>query len=365
MPALLPDLPRSFSQSYVEAREKFCTAASARHASIQTIEHPTARGRNGETLASDLALLGPPDAANLLLLSSGTHGVEGYCGSGVQTALLGDPAVTAAIDKGGVAVLLLHAINPYGFAHDRRVNEDNVDVNRNFRDFGKVATRNAGYAQVHELLVPATWPPDPENNAKVGSLIAAHGLDALQAVVSRGQTEFPDGVFYAGTQSVWSNRTLRAVLKRHALARQRLGWIDFHTGLGPAGHGEKIFAGPNDGGMLARVRSWYGNDVTSFYDGSSTSAEVEGALFHAALDECPNVELTCMALEYGTRPFHEVLTALRAEQWLANHPDTQTDKRDAIKREMRDAFYTDTDAWKGMVYGQARAAVFQALRGLA
>jgi len=78
----------------------------------------------------------------------------------------------------------------------------------------------------------------------------------------------------------------------------------------------------------------------------------------------PQAEFTGIGIEYGTRPLDEVFEALRAEQWLANHPDTGEPARGAIKRRMRNAFHDDTDAWKMIVYGQARVAVLQALRAL-
>jgi len=116
--------------------------------------------------------------------------------------------------------------------------------------------------------------------------------------------------------------------------------------------------------MLERARRWYGNDVTSFHDGSSTSAALTGVNFEAPLGECPGVPFTGVALEYGTMPLLATLQALRADQWLANHPGAPDAMRGTIKRQIRDAFYCDDDAWKGMVYGQARAATLQALRGL-
>ena len=117
--------------------------------------------------------------------------------------------------------------------------------------------------------------------------------------------------------------------------------------------------------MIARAKAWWGIDVTSFHDGSSTSAPLTGVNYEAPLAECPGVECTGIALEYGTLSFFEVLQALRADQWLRNHPDANAATRAAIKRQSRDAFYCDADDWKGMVYGQARAAVLQALQGLA
>jgi hypothetical protein len=187
----------------------------------------------------------------------------------------------------------------------------------------------------------------------------------MQAAITSGQCEFPDGLFYGGRAPSWSNATLRDALGRYGAHRARIGWIDFHTGLGAWGHGEKIFSGPEDASMIARAKAWYGNDVVSFYDGSSTSAALTGVAFHAALDACPSAEYTGIALEYGTRPLAEVLQALRADQWLANHPDAGEPLRSAIRSQMRHAFHDDREAWQALAYGQARVAVLQALRGLA
>ena len=71
-----------------------------------------------------------------------------------------------------------------------------------------------------------------------------------------------------------------------------------------------------------------------------------------------------MALEYGTLPQAEVMLALRADQWLENHPGADDATRRAIKRQLRDAFYTDTDAWKERIVEQGVDAAHGALRGL-
>ena len=72
-----------------------------------------------------------------------------------------------------------------------------------------------------------------------------------------------------------------------------------------------------------------------------------------------------MALEYGTLPNMEVMDALRADQWLELHPEADDATRRAIKRQMRDAFYTDTDEWKEQIVAQAVDASYGAVRGLA
>src|SRR5215471_8397082 len=183
-----------FSQSYGEAREKFLTAAKARGARVFREVHPSERGAQGEELSVDLARLGDERAAGLLLLSSATHGVEGFCGSGCQIALLHDDVFLAEAERAGVAVLMLHAVNPYGFSHLRRVNEDNIDLNRNFVNFGEPLPDNAEYAQLHSHLLPPRWPPSPENDAPLGAWLAKHGTKAYQAAVTAGQYRFADGM---------------------------------------------------------------------------------------------------------------------------------------------------------------------------
>jgi len=354
----------NFSQSYAEARAKFLIAAHAAGLTVESHAHPLT-GRDGEPLAMDVVRDGPADARAVLLLSSACHGVEGYCGSGIQIALLQDAALRAQAHAAGVALLVVHGLNPWGFSWWRRTTHENVDLNRNFHDFGQPLPANPAYAELAALIVPDTWPPTPEVNAQTMAWIGQHGPKAWQAAVSAGQHTHPDGLFHSGREPTWSNRTVRAVLAQHGRQCARLGWIDFHTGLGPNGHGERILSTADDAAALGRARAWWGPAITSTYDGSSTSAALTGTMFQAAYDECPQAEYTGIALEYGTEPLEVVLQALRADQWLMNHPDTPAEVAAPIKRAIRDAFYTDTDGWKAQVLAQGIEATQQAVAGLA
>ncbi|MEK6243154.1 MAG: M14 family metallopeptidase [Pseudomonadota bacterium] len=354
-----------FAQDYAGAREGFLAAVARRGLAAASALHPSRKGAAGEDLAMDSALVGLADAASLLIVTSGTHGVEGFCGSGCQRALLDDDDLLGRIDAGRVAVLLVHALNPYGFSHLRRANEDNIDLNRNFLDFSQPRPKNAGYDELHELLLPAEWPPTGANRAALVASRERMGDRAFQAAVSAGQDTRPEGLFYSGFSPSWSNRTLRELLRRHGAGKRRIGWIDIHTGLGPNGHGEKIFAGRNAAADLARTRAWYGADVMSYYDGKSASTEVKGPAALCVHEECPGAEITNMGLEFGTLPFDAVLHALRGAHWLEIHSDASAAWRARIEREIRDAFYTDTEGWKGMILGQSRTAILQAVTALA
>jgi hypothetical protein len=354
---------RFFSQSYAEARAKFLAACDAEGLYVHRHVHPL-RGRDGEELAMDVALLGAAQAQRLLVISSACHGVEGYCGSGVQGALLASSSFKAAASAAGVAVLFVHALNPYGFSWWRRVTHENVDLNRNFHDFHAALPANPAYGDVAHLVVPSAWPPTADNEAAVAAYIAAHGPKAWQQAVTAGQHTHPQGLFFGGHTPTWSHQTLRHVLQDHARHCTRLGWIDLHTGLGPNGHGERIYAGPNDAASIARARAWWGLQVTSIYDGSSTSAVLSGMMFASVAWDCPQAEYTGLAMEYGTLPVLEVLQNLRAEQWLENHPEAPAEQAAAIKQKFRDAFYTDTALWKQQILDQAFDAAHQAVAGL-
>ncbi|MEP7100381.1 MAG: DUF2817 domain-containing protein, partial [Burkholderiales bacterium] len=223
---------------------------------------------------------------------------------------------------------------------------------------------NAGYDALAGAIVPASWPPSEENDAVLHAYAATHGMAKLQEAITGGQYSHPEGLFYGGHNPTWSHISLRHVLQEHATRCARLGWIDLHTGLGPSGLGERIFACRDDALALKRARAWWGDKVTSIYDGSSTSAPLQGLMWLTANQEAPQAEYTGIALEYGTLPIMGMIGALRADQWLENHPDAPPAVRTQIKQQTRDAFYTDTDAWKQQIIEQAVDAAQGAARGL-
>ena len=363
-------IPKAFSGSYAQARVKFLEAAATAGLKVESHAHPL-KGLHGEDLAMDVARDGPPDAQNLLIVSSACHGVEGFCGSGVQVHALHDADWLEKARASGIAVVYIHALNPYGFSHLRRTTHENVDLNRNFQDFAKPLPDNAAYRALHSLILPEQWPPDAANQVAVQAFISKNGEAAYQSAITQGQHEFADGLFYGGNSPTWSNQTLRQVLRQHTQSAKRIGWIDLHTGLGASGVGERIWAGRDDAAAVTRARNWWGGGkdgkatpITSIYDGSSTSAFLTGLMWHAVYQEAPEAEYTGIALEYGTVPVFDVVQALRAEHWLNNHPEAPAEQAQQIKLEMLGAFYTDTNLWRGQIISQARQAMFQAIDGL-
>lgn len=362
-PLAPPSSASAFAASYSQARSRFVAAAAAAGGVLDRVTHPQ-RGPGNEALTTDVAWFGPSSAERVLVVVSGTHGVEGYCGSGVQCDWL--QRGEAARLPGGIAVLMIHAINPYGFAWDRRVTEDNVDLNRNWVDFDQPLPANPAYATLHPSLCPADWSEDTlrRTATEQAAFVATHGMPAFQAAVSGGQYTHADGLFYGGRSPTWSRHTQTAVFRERLGGAEQVAVIDIHTGLGMWGFGEQIVPVARDSEAFARAARWYGGAITSPAGGTSVSADISGDGLSSAASLLPHAEVTVMALEFGTQPVMQVLQALRADAWLHAHGDPLGAEGDAIRRQVRDAFYGDRDDWKGMVAGQSLLAIRQALTGL-
>ena len=341
-----------FAESYPEARAKFLKVCQSVGAMLTEHQLPNCNGPNGETLFVDVAQLGADNPKSLLILISGTHGVEGFCGSGCQVGYLADRVYEAL--PADARVLLVHALNPFGFAWLRRVNEDNVDLNRNFQDFSNLPS-SAGYEAFHDYLVPKDWEGDERVNADAAlqKFIAAKGEKGFQAELTKGQYTRPNGLFYGGREASWSNRVLRQILNDNVRETvKRLAVLDIHTGLGKPGFGEPIYVGPNNDGYETS-KKWYGLEVKSTMQGTSVSAAITGSVADAFPGSSPDREMVYLALEFGTLSSAEVLSALRADHWLNAIPNRDTPLRSSISRQMRDAFYLDAPWWKAAVYGRS------------
>jgi hypothetical protein len=361
-----------FSPDYPSARQRFCTAAERAGAHLKRYLLPQRRGPQGESLSIDVARLGTEGASDALVVLSGTHGVEGLAGAGCQVGFLSDRLYEAL--PASACALLVHAMNPHGFAWLRRVNEDNVDLNRNFVDFSDPPS-SAAYELLHDWLVPPAWEGDTRAHAEAGlrQYIAEHGMQAFQQALTAGQYTRPEGLFYGGTALTWSARTLEQLLREQLPDGVRcVAVLDLHTGLGPAAYGEPILV-PCAAGDLARARSWFGCEVRSHVaeesvnitGEKSVSAELEGTIargFQAAL---PEREITFIGLEFGTRPVLDVLTALRTDHWVHARAPHDAARSAAAQRLMRDAFYCETPAWQAAVYGRTADFVLRACRALA
>ena len=209
---------------------------------------------DGSPLFADIVRLGTSDARQLLVVISGTHGVEGFAGSAIQTSAL--HSVRNQPLPRDTGLILIHALNPYGFAWCRRVDAQNIDVNRNLLDHDTVAPDNPDYESLHRVLCPQEW-SDATRAAGVRTLSdfqARHGRTCLENALAKGQRSHDDGLFYGGRAPSWSIELLRSTLATTAMHAERIILLDVHTGLGSYGGCQLICGIDEDDSRVAAVR---------------------------------------------------------------------------------------------------------------
>lgn len=359
------DVIRYFPADYRSARAGFLDAARAAGAHIETFDNP-APAPDGRPVHTDVAVLGDPAAERLLLVNSGTHGGEGFCGSGCIVGWL--RSGRHRLLPANVRAVLVHAINPHGFAWIRRVTEDNVDLNRNFVEHAAGAwPANPEYGGLHAAILPARWDAAGRAGmeASLAGYMAKHGAFALQAALSRGQYDHADGIFYGGREATWSNRTFRSIVDGFCRQAAHIAFLDIHTGLGPYGHAELIARFTRDSPEESRLRRWFGEGLTSPEAGDSTSPPLTGLIADGLIGGCPGADVVSLTVEFGTYPIRRILGALLADNWLHARGAVHSDLGRAVKAEMRACFYPDEADWKELVWLRARQILDRAAAGVA
>jgi Protein of unknown function (DUF2817) len=339
-----------FSETYSSAREKFLRAAESAGAAMVSIKHPL-QGPGGEDIYMDVASLGPDHAESAIVIISGTHGIEGFCGSGCQVALLNN---SAALEKfADIKLVLLHGHNPHGFAWLRRVNEDNIDLNRNYVDFSEEQDPNEFYLEVKDLVLPEQF--NDASEAAMQQWIKDNGVENYQKAVMNGQRIDPQGVFYGGTEVSWSNRTVHKVLSEVLAEQKNVALMDVHTGLGPYGHGDLIHAYPKGTAEYDTLAEWFGDEMIAIAAGEYGEVEAvpRGPIVSSLDTILPEHRSFAFVNEYGTVEFDRVIKAIRADNWLHLKGDLDSEQGRAIKQEMRDCFYCVKDEWRQKIWDRA------------
>lgn len=362
MDASKPGTPAYFAPDYFAARHIFLTRAQIRGAKIATCPI-AARGPDNGELVIDSAYLGAERPRRLLVVLSGTHGVEGFAGSALQSRWL-DRADSAALpaDSG---CLLIHAVNPYGFAWLRRVNEHNVDLNRNALDRFP-GPRNAAYPGLDGWLNPKTPPRAADLFWPHGVWrLATRGLGPLRQAIVRGQYEFPRGLFFGGERREESiahlERIVATPLFRDA---ECVIVIDLHTGLGPSATYHLRIDVPEDAPAFRDLARWFGADVVgSSQQHGSTVYEVSGGIVEMIERRVAPARARVAVLEIGTVPLAQMLYRLYRENRATCYaPQSRLLARE--REALREAFCPSDPHWRRRVLTIGDRVFEQALGAL-
>jgi hypothetical protein len=307
--------------------------------------------------------LGVNDAPQqLLVLISGTHGVEGFAGSAIQGDCL--PLLDELLHKHpSLGVVMIHAFNPWGFAWLRRYDHEGIDLNRNFIDFSVALPENPGYEQLHSRL------------HSIGDVTAdnLHLLwrDMTEAefvkVITEGQYQHKDGFFFGGKAPSWSRQILEEITTDSLFdSAERIAVVDLHTGLGPYGYGEIINDHPLGSAGYDWVVNWYKENAQSTELGESVSTPKQGLVdfhWHKVIGD----RGCFVTLEFGTYSMTRLLQVMIKEQYYQNEllqNGAARDLQNSNVQLLKQFFYPEETSWQQQVLFRGRQVVSMALDGI-
>lgn len=348
-----------YPSSWQHAHNRFVTLAEPLGAAISyPIDAP---GPEGETLSTDTLWLGPTDAERVLVLCSGTHGIEGYAGSAIQCDWLSRLLSGETSLPDNHAALLIHILNPWGMAWRRRCDASGIDLNRNFVDFSAAPPDNPGYLMLRDALMQDDA---AQRRQQLDAYAARHGREALEIAISGGQYQDPAGPFYGGRRAAEGRILIEKLIREYRLAERRLVVIDVHTGLGAWGYGELICDHSPDSPGAGYAKKLFGPMVTLPLAGTSSSVPKLGLMdyaWHAIMDQ----HGCFVTLEFGSYPTDQLFEVLLADHRLhaeaggkMQHPDSHP-----VKQAMREHFSPASHQWRELVLFQGRQVIDMALRG--
>jgi len=311
-------------------------------------------------LTIDVAYLGPNRPQRIVLVTSGLHGVEGLFGAAVQHRLF---ETYDAYRNSPVGMLLVHALNPHGFALRRRWNEANIDLNRNFLLPGEAyAGAPPHYAKLNGLLNPAHGPRrvDPFMLLALAKL-GRFGLAALQQAIAGGQYEYPRGLFFGGQQPSTTQCLLQAHLSDWLQGAEEIIHLDFHTGLGPWATHKLLVETPADASGTRWLTTIYGEDLVVSHDSGQAAYVTRGGLGTWCEHYLANRKYAYACAEFGTYPPLKVLAGLRKENQAYWYTKPNSPERLAAGDRLQELFCPASTTWREKVVSDCVALVERAL----
>ncbi len=317
-------------------------------------------GPDSGALVTDTSWFGAANASRVLVLTSGTHGIEGFTGTAVLCDTLSRLREALPDD---LAILCVHALNAWGYAWHRRCDAQGIDLNRNFIDFSKPPPDNPGYTALRAALFDED---SARRTAAFDDYRKQHGQTAFEIAVSGGQYVDPDGPFYGGMEPAQGRRIVETLIQGYRLAQRRLAVIDVHTGLGPYAYGEIICDHAPESEGAATAHRWYGDECTLPALGTSSSVPKLGLIdyaWHAIMQQ----KSCFITLEFGTLSVDNLFDVLlRDHRFRAQHGSRPLSHPDypALVADLLAHFCPNDRDWQLRVLQRARQVIDAALAGL-
>lgn len=299
------------------------------------------------------------EQTNLIVLTTGVHGIEGYIGSVMLDVFWQE--IYPDLDKTNTGILVVANVNPYGMKYHRRYNENNVDLNRNFildwENFD--LTVNKDYPLVDEFLGPQKkmgnifWHEAGFYGSMIKNVLT-NGVDAISNALLGGQYEYAEGVYYGGVGDEKSTTYLKDIFKQSLESDyDNIIHIDIHSGYGPR-YNMVIFNSVFETMNEAETKAMFGYDNVISYDSEAfypTTGDTTDYFYrlHEQMKLDNTLFSTCF--EFGTigDSFLDSIISMKYTiEENQNHwyPSTNKITNQIIKERYQELFYPTEKEWR-------------------
>ena len=299
------------------------------------------------------------EKTNLVVLTTGVHGMEGYIGATMLDVFFQE--VYPTLDTANTGVLVVANVNPYGMKYFRRYNENNVDLNRNFiLDWDNFdLSSNKEYPKVDTFLGPTgkigngLW-HEVGFYLSLGKTAITEGADTVSDALLTGQYEYPQGVYYGGNGDEASTVYLKDVFSQCLdSAYENIVHIDIHSGYGPR-YNMVIFNSVYETMNEKESQEAFGYDHVIAYDSESfyaTTGDTTDFFYRLAEQKQAQAELYSTCFEFGTigdEFFDTILSLKYTIDENRNHwyPTDNKLTEQIIHENYMELYYPTETAWR-------------------
>ncbi|MCI0609978.1 MAG: M14 family metallopeptidase [Anaerolineae bacterium] len=366
-------MDKYFPSSYEDSRARFLQSLNL----IQQKWHSTLLETHPLKDHSDLSIdwlwAHAHKKETLVIISTAEHGIEGYVGSAMMKIFIEEFA--PRLNPENTGLLLIHGLNPWGMKHHRKVNENSVDLNRNFvfdGDFDPAI--NPEFHYVENFINPQRRIEsfNLESIRFLGDVVKSiirMGIATITKASLLGQHHTPNGFFYGGANHQESTVVAMGLYRRALEEYQSVIQIDMHTGYGPR-YQMSIIMSPLDP-MTSEETSQKFNyplvlkiNAEEFYD---ISGDMAAYYYNLRNKHFPDKQLFACGFEFGT--FGSSLPArirsLRAmvfENQLHWHGAKNEQIAGQVRREFDEFYFPHETKWREKALTDARQAFDGILR---
>ena len=365
----------SFYTSYDEIRLHLLDRVDNLRKNGITVEHNIYAVDESDDLYIDKVYLpSSGERTNLILLTTGVHGMEGYIGSVMLDVFFEE--IYPTLDTENTGILIVANVNPYGMKYMRRYNENNVDLNRNFiedwENFDRAS--NTEYPKVDKFLQPegkmgnAFW-------HEVGFYLSLAkeaiftGADTISDALLTGQYEYPEGVYYGGDGDEKSTTYLKGVFRECLDSEyENIVHVDIHSGYGPR-YNMVIFNSVQDETTEAEAVEMFGYDYIIAVDSEEfypTFGDTTDYFYRLKNGMESDKELYSTCFEFGTigDSFFDSILSLKytVDENRQHWYPTENEITEAVVREnYYELFYPTETEWREKTVADFKDAMFGVL----